>query len=1447
MDIDGARAVTVRGGDGTAGSGFLVAHRLVLTASRLCRTGVPAPVVFAQEGSAVPYACEMIWAGGDDGAALLWVNDQAWPLAVPRTARWGRATGHGGGLACRVLLPGSVVEVRLSPFRAAGGKVLRAVLEDVDEVEATGGVVLLDDLVVGVVVGTGPDHVLQVVAAGDLIEDESFGRCVQRASRLRPVGESVELAAVLQPWGALLPPRTPGDLLHPEHEVVGFQGRGEQLDELVAWCDTPAPAAARLVVGGRGEGKTRFGRELVARMRGRGWLGGFVADMDVGAWAEALASVAHPVVLVVDDAEVRDGLGELVDLVMTRPPGSPVRLLLLAGSQGLWWERLVDHSPETAAAFEEPILELPAPDDDLAARAVVDLGTALDRLPSLPESVLPALLAGKAEAETVLQYERARWDQGAEVCGVAADLVSAAVAITHLCAPTSTRAEAVLSCLPGLAEAENLPARQRLVHWLDEVSTQPGPGWGRAAWGRILPNHLADHLVARLLAEDVLDGTVLSELARVLRPGEAPRAFAILREAAADHLDRIAGMITARPALFGPIAGDAALGEVANAPELDFAVVSELARSVPLSPGRGGELAAALHGRVVSELRNSGEQEDPAAEGGLADALVGRARSLAAIGQLGRAIECATEAAALYRRRAEEGPVPSLLLRVAVLLDLAHWQNGADATAAAREAAGILRAESAANPQVHLPKLAEALLRLAACEGPERSQDAVTAAKDAVEIYQGLCTRDAGTFLPDLVAAQEALMRHLDRAMLPDRALAAAEEVVRGLEALERTRPVAFRARYAAELDALAERHARLGRFGKALAASQSALDVHRQLAADHPATRLTHLVDALQRLSDRLADAGLFDQAQRAAAEAVDWCRVATGLDDLLRQARLAHALDSLAVCLDGFGRRALARPAAEEAVAIYRELAESDPAYRAGLAAALTNLGTSLGVGEETLAVSEEAARLFHELASRDPAYRADLGVALVNLAVGLGEYGSHSRAMPTAEAAITHLTGLTDPLPLSAAYLVLARQCLALELRGKALTAATESVRLLDPNPTPSPALAATLSCHAECLATNGHLEEARMEAARAVKLLRRLVESRTPGQHRAALADTLITLADCEARQGMAERAVAMVEEAVSIRREQAWEDPGAHQGPLAVTLVRLALHHEDAGHMEQADAVAADATAHANGLNGPRAADDRRKVAEGLGEYALGLARDGYDQALQYAENAVQLLSGPQAGSPLDRAEARMNLIECLYDLRRRPEIRRHGIELVAHCADAAEDEAVPDRLALARRLGALSLRLHEVRAHDACSKVATLAIKAYNDLTDRERERDSAYLDLAETLRVAAVALAKRNHTRESVIRSEEMVSAYEALIQLQGEHHRPRLVAALEEVANAQVMGPSKLRLRRQARALQTGALQAGATNGAAAAPTETATETSTGTATGTGSAPRSPAGPRT
>jgi hypothetical protein len=189
------------------------------------------------------------------------------------------------------------------------------------------------------------DAILRQTAGADAWI-EFFRELVQRAFPKKSA-DSVEAH---RPSWLVLPERRwrrgvdqPGLLLRADNEIVPFQGRAVERQELRRWCADAAPFALRCYTGAGGMGKTRLGLELCRQMRGEGWLCGLVVPARLPGESSTglhLPRLRVPALLVVDYAEHHRGA--VLDLIRwgaaeVHEP-KKLRVLLLARSAGEWWQ-----------------------------------------------------------------------------------------------------------------------------------------------------------------------------------------------------------------------------------------------------------------------------------------------------------------------------------------------------------------------------------------------------------------------------------------------------------------------------------------------------------------------------------------------------------------------------------------------------------------------------------------------------------------------------------------------------------------------------------------------------------------------------------------------------------------------------------------------------------------------------------------------------------------------------------------------------------------------------------------------------------------------------------------------------------------------------------------------------------------------------------------------------
>ena len=356
----------------------------------------------------------------------------------------------------------------------------------------------------------------------------------------------------------------PAMLLHPSRGVVPFEGRERELKELLTWCNDPQAGRLRLLTGPGGVGKSRLAVELGKRL-GKAWG---VLEVGDDAEADALSrwrAVEHrKVLVVVDYAETRTGLSDLLQEVSS-DEGRRVRVLLLARSAGDWWQRLSAGPPRVrqmvAAAGADGIdlseqITTDKSEHDLVTQAIsyfatalnvptpqhfeVDLGEGPHRILDLHAAALVVVLRSlrrgdgvvNVRAEDVLEellgHERRYWVQSAQEHGLlqgpsglnARTIERTVAAGTLLGARDRNQAAEVAGRVPGGVTST------KVADWLRELY----PPDDEHEWlGRLRPDRLAELHVTRQLSDS---DELLTACLKDLDERQGRRALVTLARAA---------------------------------------------------------------------------------------------------------------------------------------------------------------------------------------------------------------------------------------------------------------------------------------------------------------------------------------------------------------------------------------------------------------------------------------------------------------------------------------------------------------------------------------------------------------------------------------------------------------------------------------------------------------------------------------------------------------------------------------------------------------------------------------------------------------------------------------------------------------------------------------------------------------------------------------------------
>jgi hypothetical protein len=765
--------------------------------------------------------------------------------------------------------------------------------------------------------------------------------------------------------------RGPSLLLRPDRGVVAFTGRDIELAELRSWCESPEDKSIRLVTGSGGVGKTRLALKLAAEWQASGRQGLMVAaGMEADAMAAARGVTTGPVLLVVDYAETRSALGDLLRAVLDDQ--SRVRVLLLARAVGEWWDRLAEESASAVARLlsDASEIRLDAPitgelsDAQVAAAAVPFFARELEvevpasvvfELPTdrrVPVLVLhaAALLAvlrpadggttprrvaatGQVLAE-LLEHEARYWRRAATREGLPTDgrvLKAVVAAAILLGADGLAEAAAVARRVPDLCGKADGDLRA-WARWL--YGLYPASPDGRL--GTLQPDLVAEaHAVGQLAAHSDLAWACLRDIGQE----QAGRALTVLARAWDLHIeagrlistalrDNLPGLAVAAAGVAlqttarvgGPLA-DA----LEDAPAPLEALIS-IERTLPYPSVALARADAAVSMRIFRELPSESDSQTVALWAFTAGLMLSQA------GRPAHGLPLTQEAVAAYRKLAATDPdqfLANLATAVSRLgMTLSELGRPADALPVAEEAVLFYRVLAAADRGRYRAELAAALTNLGIdFSKMGRLKEALAATEEAVVAYRELATTDKGRYRAELAAALSNLGNRLGELRRPADALAVSEEAVVAYRDLAAAHPDRYRADLAAALSNLGIRLGALGGRAGALAAEREALTIRRDLTATNPDRYRADLANSLLNLGFTFSELGRPADALPVTEEAVAIRREMAATDPDRYRAELAAALSRLAITFSELGRPADALPVTEESVAIRRELAAADP----------------------------------------------------------------------------------------------------------------------------------------------------------------------------------------------------------------------------------------------------------------------------------------------------------------------------------------------------------------------------------------------------------------------------------------------------------------------------------------------------------------------------------------
>lgn len=1015
---------TPNGDEWSCGSGHAIGGTLVLTSAHVvCPEDRPLTVIRIRQHGQLLKA-QVAWHQSIDStdAAVVKVDDSLWEPPAHSNA-WGRlvtarpqqrfeSTGFPDVHATPQHRDIEQASGTINPHTTAKGRRLALSVDDPPVrvrrssspwAGMSGAAVLCGErrLLTAVVVKdpAGFDsHRLSAVPVTEFLSDPTLAQLLAENGGQPTLSEAVELKALADTVPAA---ESPAMLLRPELSHIPFRPR-EELDELLAWCQTESAPSWQLLTGPGGQGKTRLAHQLSYVLSGEGWACLTLSRKATSGALEVLADLDEPLLVVVDYAETR--LSQLAELVEQtnelRKTGQRLRLLLLARTAGDWqaaaptYSRLLDRLPDLRPLHLGPLEPLEQGREDAWNEAITAFVAALPHVPgcqdvewaSLAAGVSPPALneprfdtilaiqmdalaallsasdpAHAAGAENhsaisiILQHEERYWSKAARTndlpIGRTAQWRAVATA-TLWGADTREEAHAVLAVTPGL---EDLRDGEQLdvASWLADLYRESGRYWSRPQ-----PDRLAEYIVASVLhsnsAPDLLNATL-----EAATPSQVSNALIVLTRSAV-HDDQLAT----------PIA--------------------ELVTARPLTAG-----VRAL------ELATWAEQPEPL--------LVG----------LRRAVDQA-DVDTLNAFQAVMPDTTILLADLGVQVSerlVKHWRR------------------KFRHDTDHLPALAASLNTLAVRLGGVRDNSrAIAQAREAVKCYRELTRLDQDTYLPELGKTLHTLAAELRKASnRQEEAIAAEDEATGYYRQLAEADPAGYRYGLALQLFTLGtvllefcSRRHEPEYFWESLARLEEAAWHYRALAdGDRNEANLRGLAMSLSYLSQPLGLLRCDEQSLARAEEGICYYRELVHASPDSYLLGLAFSLSERGQLWSmGIGTRKAALAAAEEASQYYQRVAPNYPGrFAAERAAAEDMLAKLRDNGEHPAAnrfvrdsaVREEAVWYQRALAEADPAaHQHTLAEELSTLGNLLFEIGHNREALARLEEATWHLRELGNSEP-------------------------------------------------------------------------------------------------------------------------------------------------------------------------------------------------------------------------------------------------------------------------------------------------------------------------------------------------------------------------------------------------------------------------------------------------
>ncbi len=590
--------------------------------------------------------------------------------------------------------------------------------------------------------------------------------------------------------------RVPGSRESEPSEPPPGDGWEQSVATIVQWCEADS-GPLWLVEGPTGSGKTRLAEEVAHRLTSRGWACGW-ARPGLGTFAvTAAARNGARALVLVDDAETRADLGDVLRTLAGASSPLSVRVLMLTRDCASWWQATLDQlAPLERAALNPGRLRL-APDQveppspralALRSAALATTGTKADTVAMLAaadpatgavllrQAALVVALStrvgqlGPAEVRSALrdlfEEQEGYWRRAAEQLsgpGLPNPSLRSALATSVVVGSDGVNdAATVLRRVPALAvgAADRLA---RLAMWWHGLYSRTGSS---SVPTPQLPAWLADRLpdsrsgersgiswtVAALDAERRATST-LARLAlaahRDIWPAAAKAAEqsgALVRQREADeaHAALRQGIDAVSPV-------DEALAWLSRELELTDEEVEHLGDAISYPSGSMARTAIVLAKRL---LENAHDEADRAAF------LLTLGARHGELGQWAEARDHSAAAAAILRGLAvgeqRAAYLPDLAAAVGNLAScLARLEEFDAAVSTGYEAVALHRELVATDREAHLPDLARSLVNLSASlKRAGRLEAAAGAAGQAVVHFRELVAHSPGSYAAELAAAE---------------------------------------------------------------------------------------------------------------------------------------------------------------------------------------------------------------------------------------------------------------------------------------------------------------------------------------------------------------------------------------------------------------------------------------------------------------------------------------------------------------------------------------------------------------------------------------------------------------------------------------------------------------------------------------------------------------------